>query len=399
MSHPHARATLAATVTGVALVPLNSTMIAVALPDVGKDLGVSAGRAGVLVLAYLVAMAMLQPLSGRVSDRIGHRRLALIALAGFGLSSLAAGLAPTFALLVVGRSAQAVFGAGLVPALQALLRATTDDATRGRAFGLMGTGIGVGAALGPIVGGLALGIGGWRAIFILNVPVVTAAVVLLLRVPEPTAHVHASAGEISEAGLSRSLRSPVFVATCVIQAASNLGQYALLLVVPLILDSRGWGHGSIGLALSGLTAGLVILSPVGGRLGDRVGRRLPVATGLAIVLAGLVLSTAVVQRTSSAMLIAAMTLVGIGMGLSTASVQTAGLEAVPLSVSATAAGLLSTSRYIGSISCSTVLALTVSDGGHGARPLLGLGAVAGVVALIAAAQLPGRRVGAWSSTP
>ncbi|MFZ6003417.1 MAG: MFS transporter [Actinomycetota bacterium] len=387
MTAPHARATLAAAIVGAALVPLNSTMIAVALPDVSRDLDVGAGRTGVLVLAYLIAMALLQPMSGRVSDRVGHRRMALGALAGFGLSSAAAGLAPTFGLLVACRSAQAVFGAGLIPALQALLRAATDDATRGRAFGLLGTGIGAGAALGPVVGGLALSLGGWRSIFVLNVPVVAAAVVLLTRLPPAPAA--AKAKIAPTAHLERApLRSPVFVAACTIQGAANLGQYALLLVVPLILDGRGWDDRSIGLALSVLTVGLVGLSPIGGRLGDRLGRRAPASTGLAIVAVGLALATTLSERTSPTGLIVAMGLVGVGMGLASASVQTAGLEAVPVSVTGAAAGLLSTSRYIGSISCSAVLALTVSEGGQGSRPLMALGVAAGLAALYASTKLP-----------
>ncbi len=385
MTTTHARATLGAAITGVALVPLNSTMIAVALPDVSDDLGVGAGRTGILVLAYLVAMALLQPLSGRVSDRLGHRRVALVALLGFGLSSAAAGAAPGFTLLVVFRSAQAVFGAALVPALQALLRATTDNATRGRAFGLMGTGIGAGAALGPVVGGLAMGFGGWRAIFVLNVPIVALATVMLLRIPvqaDSSTPVHSRTDHV------RGLRSPVFLAACVIQAAANLGQYALLLVVPLILDDRGWSHGSSGLALSSLTVGLVVLSPIGGRLGDRVGRRWPTSAGIATVTAGLTLATVLLRQPSSTGLIMAMALVGIGMGLSSASVQTAGLEAVPAAVAGSAAGILSTSRYVGSITGSALLALTVSDGGAGARPLLGVGIGAAVLALVAATRFP-----------
>lgn len=387
MTAPHARATLGAAIAGVALVPLNSTMIAVALPDVADDLGVGAGSTGILVLAYLVAMALLQPLSGRVSDRLGHRRVAGAALVGFGVSSAAAGLAPTFELLVLFRFAQAVFGAGLVPALQALLRATTDDATRGRAFGLMGTGIGAGAALGPVVGGLAMSLGGWRAIFALNVPIVLLAITMLARIP---AHIDEAPPAHASSPTASGLRSPVFVAACVIQAAANLGQYALLLVVPLILDGRGWDHRSSGLALSALTVGLVLLSPIGGRLGDRVGRRRPTIAGILIVIVGLALATALLRQDSSTGLIVAMALVGVGMGLSSASVQTAGLEAVPPAVTGSAAGLLSTSRYAGSITGSALLALTVGDGGSGARPLLGVGIAAAVLALAAANRFPDR---------
>src|SRR3954451_8987003 len=95
------------------LMPLNSTMVAVALPNVVDDLGVSIASSAWLVSGYLIAQASLQPLSGKLRDRFGRRPLILTGLSSFGLVSLGAALAPNFAVLLVFRVLQAVAG-GLV---------------------------------------------------------------------------------------------------------------------------------------------------------------------------------------------------------------------------------------------------------------------------------------------
>ena len=173
------------TIVGIALastlVPLNSTMIAVALPTLADEFDITKGHAGVLITVYLVAMLVGQPTAGRLADQIGARRLAIIAVTGFGLCSAAAMFATTFATLVAIRAGQAIFASALSPSVQALVRKVTGSETRGRAFGLQGSVIGAGAGLGPVVGGLLLAAFGWRAIFAINLPIVIVVLIVLQR--------------------------------------------------------------------------------------------------------------------------------------------------------------------------------------------------------------------------
>ena len=160
------------------LVPLNSTMIAVALPDIASDLDVSTGTSGVLVVVYLVVMFVGQPLGGRVGDRVGYRRTLIIGLLGVAAASVAAALTASFAALVATRALQAVFAAVLVPNTQAMLRATTAPEHAGRVFGVFGSLIGVGAALGPLVGGAVTALIGWQAVFLVNLPIIDGSLAL-----------------------------------------------------------------------------------------------------------------------------------------------------------------------------------------------------------------------------
>ena len=157
---------------GVFLAPLNSTMIAVALPDIMLDFGVGISRAGWLITAYLIAMASLQPLAGKLGDSFGHRTMVLSGLSVFGLVSVGASLAPSLPVLLVFRVFQAVSAALIVPNCFALLREILSADRRGAGFGLMGSGIAVAAALGPPLGGILVKAGGWSAIFYVNLLVV-----------------------------------------------------------------------------------------------------------------------------------------------------------------------------------------------------------------------------------
>ena len=113
-----------------ALVPLNSTMVAVALPKVARAFDIGRGRAGVLVTVYLVAMLIGQPLAGRVCDRVGDKRTTVTSLLGFAVFSAAASVAPSFVWLVVARGLQAVFAAALAPSVQSMLRAVRHGPSR-----------------------------------------------------------------------------------------------------------------------------------------------------------------------------------------------------------------------------------------------------------------------------
>ncbi len=396
------RSVSAFTVVGIALasalVPLNSTMIAVALPTLSREFDIARGDAAVLVTIYLAAMLIGQPLAGRIADIIGARRLGIIAVSGFGLCSAAAMVAPTFAVLVAIRSGQAVFASGLSPSVQSLLRAITTPSERGRAFGLQGSVIGAGAGLGPVIGGLLLAGFGWRAIFAVNIPIVIIVLIVLQRSVPVDAHAidevdHATAptGGASDRGSRAAtprLFNRVFSAAFSTQALSVFAQYTLLLVTPIVLDDRGWGTGSIGVALSTLTLGMIVMGPPGGRLGDEWGRRRPVLIGLGVATVSVAVAVAFGHDIASATLIASLLAFGLGLGVATPSVLAAGVEAAPVARVGLASGVLSSGRYVGSIMASILLSALVADNGDGVTTMLVMSTVALVLSLGAAANLP-----------
>lgn len=380
---PDERRALLASMVGGSIVPLNSTMIAVALPAIADDLDVAPGRAAILVTAYLVAMLVCQPVGGRLGDRHGHRAVATLAMGGFAAASVLATIAPTFAFLLVARCLQAAAGSAFAPNLQAILRSAVDDERRGRAFGLMGSGIGVGAAIGPVVGGLLVASGTWRTVFIVNAPVVIPAIVLLARL--------ASGGGVdapSPPGASPRLRAallqPSFVAACVTQASSNFAMYGLLLLLPLVLAAAEWSTLTIGLSVSVLTLGMLFLAPVGGSAGDRHGRTTMIRIGTAAAAAGCAIVA--IGLPSPVALILGALVVGCGLGLSGASLQTIALESVPVEATASAAGFFSTSRYVGSIGSSAVIAGVAVDARSSARSAAVAIVVAALVATAAATR-------------
>jgi DHA2 family methylenomycin A resistance protein-like MFS transporter len=245
-----------------------------------------------------------------------------------------------------------------------------------------------------VVGGLLLALFGWQAIFAINIPTVLVVLIVLRRsvpasIDEPsmpatpetaTHHVPAEASRVV---------NRVFVAAFSTQALAVFAQYALLLACPILLDSRGWGTGAIGLALSSLTLGMIVMSPTGGRLGDEWGRRRPVVIGLLVstvaVAASAVFGTSVV----SAVLIGTLLTFGLGYGVASPSIFTAGIEAAPEAHVGLTAGLLSTSRYVGSITASILLTLLVADDATGVGALLVMSTATLAVSIATATRLPG----------
>jgi len=382
------RAAVIGIAAAAALNPLNSTMIAVALPTIAREFDISSGDAGILVTLYLLAMLAGQPLAGRIGDAVGNRRMVIVALTGCGAGCLLAALAPTFGLLVAARLVQAVFAAALAPSVQSILRAITPPEQHGRTFGMLGSVIGVGAAGGPVIGGVLTSLFGWEAIFLVNLPIIAATLVVVARlslVEHPT-----GLGRVG-GGPRPKVEGRTFGAALVAQGMSASAQYALLLVSSIVLDERGWSSGTRGLALSALTFGLIVMGPTGGRLGDVVGRRAPVTAGLSAgVLAAGILAF-VGPGVHAAALITALAFFGCGLGFATPGIMTAAIAAAPRERTGSAAGLLSSSRYVGSTISTIAISLLVDDRAHGVRPVLYLCLGTMTAALIAARFLPGRR--------
>jgi multidrug resistance protein len=387
------RAVLAAVALSGTLLPLNSTMLAVALPDIASGTGGGVAASSWLVTSYVVAMATLGPFAGRLGDRVGRRRVLLWGLFAFAASSAAAGLAPSLELLVAARLGQAIAGSLVFPNAIALLRDALPQGRRAAAFGLLGSAVGVAAAIGPALGGVLVGAFGWRAIFLVNVPVVAAAVVLSLRSLPSAASASAlasSAGAVARWDWAQPLRIPVFGAATAAVGLSNLAMYGTLLAVPVVLAGRpAWSPADAGLALAMLSVAMIAVAPIGGRLADRRGHRLPATAGLALLtVAGAAL--AVMGSAPSAIgLAGALLLAGVGLGLANAALQTAAIESVDPRHAGVAAGLFSTGRYAGSVVSALLLAALLGHGVSDAGLFFAITAVAAGGSALLALRLEG----------
>lgn len=183
------RWTLVAAVLGSGIVFLDSTVVTVALPRIGRDLprtlvGVLEGQSYVYN-AYLLTLSALLILAGALTDFYGRRRMFLLGLVGFGATSVLCGLAPNMELLIFFRVLQGAAGAMLVPGSLALITANFSGVEQGRAFGVWAGASSATTILGPVLGGLLVDTISWRAAFLINVPLVAVAVWATYRhVPE-----------------------------------------------------------------------------------------------------------------------------------------------------------------------------------------------------------------------
>jgi DHA2 family methylenomycin A resistance protein-like MFS transporter len=171
-------------------------------------------------------------------------------------------------------------------------------------------------------------------------------------------------------------------------ASSNLALYVLLLGVPVLLG-RAYGEAALGLLLLPLLGAFCLLSVVGGGLADRVGRRMPAVAGSALLTAPLLWLAALGDVPAVPVLLLSLTLAGAGLGIAQAPVQAAALGAVEPARAGMVSGVWSTSRYLGSITGSALLA-SLWQGQPAAQPVFLLAAVGAVLSLLATLLLPGR---------
>lgn len=180
------RWTLVAAVLGSSMAFLDSTVVNVALPRIGQDLGPGSSL-GVLegqsyvYNGYLLSLSALLILAGALSDFYGRRRTFVCGLAGFGATSVLCGVAPTMELLILFRVLQGAAGALLVPGSLALITNTFEGEEQGRAFGVWAGASAMTTVLGPLVGGLLVDTVSWRAAFLINLPFMAVALWATLR--------------------------------------------------------------------------------------------------------------------------------------------------------------------------------------------------------------------------
>ena len=413
-------------------------MIAVALPEIRSAFDLSHTELGWIISAYLIAMAVSQPVGGQIGDRVGHARLFRWGLIAFLLCSLAGALSPSFLVLVALRTGQAITGAALVPTGQAMLRNAFETRRLGRMIGVNGAVMSVAAAAGPLVGAALLAVGSWRLLFVINAPVILVAALLLRRLDRDGQRSSAFGGVMDlprialfttslilmtvflaqlAAGLDlagalaggaaaialalfalqqRRTRVAVaawslfrvrsFTAASLHVMLTNFVMYTTLLYIPfLIVETRGGASGETGLLLGAMTVLMAVLAPVAGTIADRHGRRVPALAGATLVLiASLALLAAVAADSSLLLLALTLALLGLGVGLGAGPAMTAAVESAPPEASGAAAGTSSMMRYLGSILGAGVLAGLLGSGGAEAADIDLFRMLAGIVVLTAA---------------
>src|SRR5437660_10076762 len=413
-------------------------MIVVALPQVARDLRVDVGETSWIVTSYLIAMASLQPIAGRVGDRLGRRNVMLAALVYFALASAGAAAASSILLLAVFRINQAIAAAALVPNGLGLLREAIPSGRRGAEFGIVSAATAVGATVGPLVGGFLAAID-WRWIFLVNVPLCVAGLALSWRVlPHRAARETARFDLIGAVGLGLVLlasawvlvslgraadpvtvaigvavlpaavallryesrhpdpalppslfRIRAFAAACATVAFQNLAMYGALLALPIALAGASVRSG---IALAAFSGGSIIFAPLGGRAADRYGPRVPSFAGALLLGVGLIPLALSARQLSLEALSATPAFAGIRLALTVPSTRLAAGEVVPERYAALASGVFSTSRYFGGMLGSIAIALPPGSprSTDSLRALFWLFTAAAFAAAIPSLALPGR---------
>ncbi|MEQ1574236.1 MAG: MFS transporter [Vicinamibacterales bacterium] len=434
---------LAGMLLAAALAPLGSTMIAVALPSIGHDIGAEASDLTQwLVASYLITSIALQSPGGKLGDLIGHGRALVVGLSLVATGAVLGLLVGEVHALGVARILMASGGAATVPATMAILRNQTAADRRARVFGLFGACMGLAAAIGPLVGGELTERFGWRAVFTANLPVVAVSLVLVLKSRRMYARAPANQPPLDWPGSAllavgltlvivalrmsgsaawwlggsgavllavfplweRRAVSPVvdfslftrgaFLGGGSIIALQNMAMYPLLFQLPVFFDRvRHLGARTMGQALLALTVAMMLGSVVGGRLAERIGARAQTLAGSLIALAGLWWFADLEAVRVPFDVMPGMLLIGAGVGMTSPPAQAASMSTVGREQSGMAGGVVSTMRYIGGVAGTSALGALLHDSASPAshqRPLF-VYAGALIVAAALSLLLPGRQ--------
>jgi EmrB/QacA subfamily drug resistance transporter len=453
---------LAGTVLASAVAVLDANAIRVAVPAIGRDLNAGVASLQWTVTSYLLTTAALLLLAGALADQFGRKRVLVVGLLVLLGSSIVCSVAPTVETLIAARLVQGVGGALVTPTSLALLNATLRASDRARGIGLW---LGLEtllASIGPYAGGWLVDQVSWRAIFLLNVPVVLVCLIILLRVPESSA-MRAShsldvvgallaviglggviyaltagpgsgwlsspvlvAGLIGVAALAalvpfeRRLHDPMLrlslfasrqfsainVTTVVLYGALGAAGYLTVLQLQLQL---GYSAAEAGAALIPTTVMLLILSPISGALVSRIGPRWLMVTGILAVAAAFIwLSGARPGASYATAILAPAVLWGLGIGIAVTPLTAAVLGAVNDADLGQASGINDAAARVGGVIVIALVPLLIGAGAagslgealvHGYQPaMITMAALTAVAALIAAAFVTDERAAAPVAT-
>ena len=419
---------------------LNTTMVNVAIPLIGRDLDVSGAEAGWIVTGYVLVFAVGIPIYGRISDFFGLREIFSVALVVFAAGSLVCALAPSFPVLIAGRALQAA-GSAAIPALSyGSVAKIFPPGGQGTAFGILSSSVGVGGAAGPILGGLGAGLGGWRILFFGTLLILVVLFLAGLYALPDTGSAAPGSGavrnldlpgglllgaaaglalfgitRIQQAGISAPLswgsvvlavlaasmfsarirtadvpfappelfRNRTFLAA---SFAALLAQFAYLggalFLTPLLLVGQGGlSTLSAGLVLAPSAVAVAVLSPYAGRLSDRVGPRAVLLGGLTLLVVCLFFVSSYAVGASAYVVASALLAMGVGAAGITSSAADAVSIALPEETAGVGLGIYQMLFFLGAGAgaavLGTFLATRTAAGTGAVNPLYSLAPSAG----------------------
>jgi EmrB/QacA subfamily drug resistance transporter len=441
--------TLLVVSAATAMLLLDVTVVNVALPAIGADLGASFAELQWVIDAYALALAATLLSAGVLADRLGRRRVFVAGLGLFTACSALCAAATSPLFLDLARGAQGVGGAAMFAASLAILAEEFQDAERGFALGVWGGVTGAALALGPLVGGLLTDELSWRWIFLVNLPLGALLVWLTVRsVPESREErprrldlagmaSFGAACFLATYGLIRGngdgwsspailasllgatallavfvaverrgeepmlplslFRIPAFTGTALVAFAQSVALYPLLLFVAIYFQGAlGFTPTETGLRILPLTLVLVVVAPLSGRLTNRWPLRVPLTAGLLLIGAGLLLMRAVNPNSEWTALLPGLLIGGLAIGVISPALAAAMVSVLPVERSGVASGINNTFRQLGiAIGIAGLGAIFEHRVGGTLDPRVGIVAGLDAVLLVAATVALAAAVLAW----
>jgi EmrB/QacA subfamily drug resistance transporter len=424
------RGIVIAAVLGSGMAMLDGTVVNVALVRIGQDLGATLADLQWVTNGYLLTLASLILLGGSLGDRFGRRRVFVIGVIGFALTSVLCGVAQTPGQLIVARVLQGVAGALLTPGSLSMIEATIRRDDRARAIGSWSGLGGIASAIGPFVGGWLVQYASWRWAFFLNIPLAVATVLLAVRTVPETRDEQAShhfdilgavlatsalalttfaliqheslgpalttvlvvAGLLVGVGfvlVERSARSPMvqpslfterqFTAANLMTLVTYGALGAVLFFLSLQLQTVvGYGPLVAGVATLPITALMLLFAARGGELGSRIGPRLPMTVGPLVCAVGVALLAYVGAGSSYALgILPGLVFFGAGLCLLVAPLTATVLAAAPDRFAGAASGVNNAVARAGSLLAVAALPAAVGLSGEAYRDPVALSAAYG----------------------
>jgi EmrB/QacA subfamily drug resistance transporter len=397
------------------MILLDVTIVNIALPHIMTSFKVGLSSVEWVFNVYVLVFAALLLTLGKLGDLFGRRLLFVIGLGIFTSASLGCSLSPTFSVLLIFRGIQACGAAAMMPANLSLLNVEFSKSQRGLALGIWGAVAGAANALGPIIGGSLVDAASWRYIFVINVPIGIFAFIAALMVvkestdPETNRHIDIPGvlivsltlfcltfalvegqkyGWTSTTILAlfaaaligfvafviielktlyplaelRLFRDRTFSAGNFIGMVQSFGLIGVIFLLVLFLQIvLGFNALKAGLTLLPLPLAIIFVAPFAGRFTDKVGGRWILFAGTLITASGIYLMSDLSGVTDWTTLVLPLAICGVGMGLVMAPTTTVVMASTPVEKSGMGAGILSTTRQIGSVLGLSVLGAVLQN--------------------------------------